>query len=235
MASLSAEHAESIARSLEMLRAEYNSVATDKPDARWKLTGNSNGVESSILQNTDSDFVTVRGRMLMQGIKPWQVVELVRDCESRTQWDDMLLKGTFAKNIGDARTSMLPPCSVDVIRLIYKGIPPISSRDLCLLRAWGQNDDGTCWLVAESCEDEAVPEDRNCVRAQLRECGYMCTPVPEGCEVVYISQTRFNGWIPTFVQNLLTQQQPQTLLKMYEVLAAKSEMPPSYPEALTGA
>lgn len=216
--SFTMDHAESTARSLEFLQTECKVEATSKPDGRWFVTDNSGGVESSVLQNTDADFVTVRGRMVMEGITPRQVLDLIINCEGRTEWDDMLQEGKFAKHFGKLKTCTLPPCSADIIRLIYKGMYPVSGRDLCLLRAWGQDDDGKCWLVAESCEDDAVPVDNKYVRAELRECGYMMTPVSGGCEVVYISQTNFNGWIPSFMNNVLTKQQPQSLLAMYRVL-----------------
>lgn len=217
------EKAESIARCLDFLRCEYAIEPSTEANARWYLNGNSGGVESSIFSNndTDAEFVTVRGRMRMEGVEPQQVLDLIVDCEGRTEWDEMLSKGSFADKYGQLKTAMLPPCSADIIRLIYKGIPPVSSRDLCLLRAWGRDDDGSCWLVAESCEDPSVPVDSNCVRAELRECGYMITPVKNGCEVSYISQTNFKGWIPTMVQNILTKQQPQSLLKMYSVLTKR--------------
>lgn len=221
MASFSTEHAESIARSLEFLRTEFHVQATSKPDARWKVTGNSSGVESSVLNNTDADFVTVRGRVRMEGISPQQVLDLIINCEGRTEWDDMLQQGIFAKKFGQLKSALLPPCSADIIRLIYKGMYPVAGRDLCLLRAWGEDDDGKCWLVAESCVDDAVPPDAQYVRAELRECGYMITPVEGGCEVAYISQTNFNGWIPAFMNNVLTTQQPQSLLAMYQVLTRK--------------
>jgi len=219
---LSTENAESIARCLEMLRAEYNSKATKSADARWQLSGEGKmGLESSILKKAEDEYVTVRGRMMFPGVEPEQVIRLVQDCPNRTAWDDMLQQGLFARHVGEAKTAMLPESTVDIIRLIYKGIPPVTSRDLCLLRAWGKDEDGACWLVAESCEDDSVPPDSECVRAELRECGYMCVPVSGGCEVTYIAQTKFNGWIPVFMQNIMVKQQPQTLLKMYEVITAK--------------
>jgi len=215
------DRAESIARSLEFLRTEYNTKATKSLGARWYVTGDSNGLESATLQNTDADFVTVRGRYVMEGVKPKEVMELIINCVNRTEWDDALKQGMFAKDYGKLTTSTLPPCSADIIRLIYKGVYPVSSRDLCLLRAWGEDDDGKCWLVAESCEDASVPLDSNCVRAELRECGYMMTPTASGCEVVYISQTNFNGYIPIWMQNTLTKQQPTSLLAMEGVLNRK--------------
>eukprot|EP00746_Dinoflagellata_sp_MGD_P017028 gnl/MRDRNA2_/MRDRNA2_138824_c0_seq1.p1 gnl/MRDRNA2_/MRDRNA2_138824_c0~~gnl/MRDRNA2_/MRDRNA2_138824_c0_seq1.p1 ORF type:complete len:225 (-),score=47.28 gnl/MRDRNA2_/MRDRNA2_138824_c0_seq1:21-695(-) len=219
--SFPSEYAESVERSLEFLRAEFKVGPSSKPDARWKITGNSGGVESSVLQNTDAEFVTVRGRMIMPGVTPQQVLDLIINCEGRTEWDDMLQQGSFKKNFGALKTALLPPCSADIIRLIYKGVYPVAGRDLCLLRAWGHDDDGKCWLVAESCESDAVPVDDKYVRAELRECGYMMTPVEGGCEVVYISQTNFNGWIPSFMNNILTTQQPQSLLAMCNVLTRK--------------
>jgi hypothetical protein len=221
MASFPLEFAESVARSLEFLRSEYDATSGSDIDARWKLTSKTKEVESSILQHSGEKFVTVRGKMFFPGVEAGSVLDLIRNCAGRTAWDSMLTKGSVEKNYGRLKTSMLPPCSADVIRLIYKGIPPVSSRDLCLLRAYGIDDDGKHWLVAESCEHETVPVDPQHVRAILRECGYMITPVAGGCEVVYISSTDFNGWIPTFVQNILTRQQPATLPDMHRVLVEK--------------
>lgn len=216
------EYAESIARSLEFLRAEYNSPSSSKAKEGWVTTGEVTGVEASMLQKDGEDFVTVRGRMTMQGISPKQVQDLIIDCVGRPQWDDQLQEGSFATSFGQLRTAMLPPCSADIIRLIYKGMPPVvKGRDLCLLRAWGSDEDGSCWLVAESCADEAVPVDGTYIRAELRECGYMMTPVPGGCEVVYISQTKMNGWIPAWFNNVLVTQQPYSLEAMYRVLTDK--------------
>merc|ERR1719221_1288621 len=114
--------------------------------------------------------------MLMAGLTPKSVLQLILNCAGRTAWDDMLKKGSVEKEFGELKTSALPPCSADIIRLIYKGIPPVSSRDLGLLRAWGREADGRCWHVAESVEDDAVPVDKKHVRAQLHECGYMISP-----------------------------------------------------------
>ena len=47
----------------------------------------------------------------------------------------------------------------DLIRLQYAGFWPIASRDLCLLRGWGQDADGGAWLTAESVEDGLIPPD----------------------------------------------------------------------------
>jgi len=222
MPKISADQCESIARSLEFLRAEHASKASKEEKARWKLTSLSDGLEAAHLQNADAEFVTVRGKMKFPGIKPAQVLRLIHDCVNRTEWDDMLQEGTFIRQHGAVQTVMLPECSSDVIRLIYKGMLSVSGRDLCLLRAWGEDADGACWLVAESCVDEDVPEEEKYVRAELRECGYMMIPIDDGCEVVYISQTNFKGWIPSYVQNVMMSQQPESLRKMYSVLKKRA-------------
>eukprot|EP00927_Polykrikos_kofoidii_P028720 TRINITY_DN2499_c0_g1_i2.p1 TRINITY_DN2499_c0_g1~~TRINITY_DN2499_c0_g1_i2.p1 ORF type:complete len:231 (+),score=43.78 TRINITY_DN2499_c0_g1_i2:60-752(+) len=217
---LSAESCEAIARSLEFLRAEFRAPARKETDARWQLSSVSekDGLETAILQNTDAQFTTVRGRMLFPGIKPAQVLRLIHDCVHRTAWDEMLQEGTFVLEYGALNTAMLPECHADIIRLIYKGMMGVSGRDLCLLRAWGEDEDGKCWLVAESTENDAVPVDDKYVRAELRECGYMMIPTSDGCEVVYISQTNFNGWIPSFMQKIIQKQQPESLRKMNDVI-----------------
>eukprot|EP00928_Gymnodinium_smaydae_P010472 TRINITY_DN13955_c0_g1_i1.p1 TRINITY_DN13955_c0_g1~~TRINITY_DN13955_c0_g1_i1.p1 ORF type:complete len:231 (-),score=31.04 TRINITY_DN13955_c0_g1_i1:208-900(-) len=227
MPALAPDYCESIARSLEFLRSEYAAPAKSNSDSRWLLSSLSaeDGLETATLQQADADFITVRGRMRFPGIKPAQVQRLVHDCVNRTAWDDMLEEGKFAREYGAVRTACLPECQADVIRLVYKGLMGVSSRDLCLLRAWGQDDDGKCWLVAESCVDDVVPEDANCVRAELRECGYMFEPSDDGCIVTYISQTNFNGWIPSFMQNVMMMQQPESLRKMYQVLVERAVRP----------
>jgi len=164
MPKLSSEYCESISRSLEFLRAEYASAATNKADARWKLisVSKTNGLETATLQNADAEFVTVRGRLHFPGITPAQVLRLIHDCPNRTAWDDMLQEGKFVREYGALKTALLPECSADIIRLIYKGMLTVSGRDLCLLRAWGEDEDGTCWLVAESCEDDAASGSQVC-------------------------------------------------------------------------
>jgi len=220
---ISGDSCESIARSLEYLRSEYTSKAFADAKFGWKLSNLSkeDGLEVATLQNTDAQFVTVRGRMHFPGILPKQVLKLIHDCVNRTTWDDMLKEGSFVQEHGALETARLPECSADVIRLIYKGLMGVSSRDLCLLRAWGEDDDGACWLVAESCTDDTVPVTDKHVRAELRECGYMMVPNADGCDVVYISQTNFNGWIPSSMQNVMMMQQPQSLRKMYDQLKLK--------------
>merc|ERR1712056_1497 len=97
-------------------------------------------------------------------------------------------KGRFVKQFGS---------DADIIQLIYKGMWPVWPRDLCLLRKWGTDPSGACWLTAQSVDDAAVPEEPDkYVRAELGACGYMMTPTADGCEVSYISQTKFNGYIP---------------------------------------
>lgn len=228
MARISTEYCESIARSLEFLKAEFAGPAKSEESARWKLSSFSNEdmLETATLQNTDAEFVTVRGRMPFPGLRPDQVLDLIRDCVNRTEWDDMLQEGKFAREYGDLKSALLPPCKADIIRLIYKGLMGVSGRDLCLLRAWGEEDDGKCWLVAESCIDDSVPTDDAYVRAELRECGYMMVPTSDGCEVIYISQTNFKGWIPGWMQNIMMMQQPESLRKMYTVLKNRHRSAP---------
>jgi len=219
MPGISADHCGTIARSLEFLRAEHAAPATSLADARWKLSSLSktDGLEVAVLQSSSAEFTTVRGCLHMKGMKPQQVLRLIHDCPNRTAWDEMLQEGSFVQEYGAVRTSVLPECSADIIRLIYKGLMGVSGRDLCLLRAWGEDEDGSCWLVAESCPG-VLPVDERYVRAELRECGYMMTPTAEGCEISYISQCNFNGWIPSFMQGVLQKQQPESLRKMNDVL-----------------
>jgi len=183
-------------------------------DEGWVLGGISNGVEKSRLNSQwarGSDFVCVRGRMKMKH-SPQSVLSLILNCEGRTAWDSDLDKGNFVKSFaGDA----------DMIRLRYKGMWPVWPRDLCLLRGWGTDESGACWLVAQSVVDPAVPQEHESyVRAELGACGYMMTPTADGCAVSYISQTKFNGFIPAWMNNTICEAQPMSLLKMDEVLNA---------------
>jgi len=212
------DYATLITKCLQFLRDECEKEAkvmqaTDGIEKDgWVLKGTKDGVEKAQLNSQwarGSDFVCVRGRMKMKH-SPARILELILDCEGRTAWDDALDQGSFVKSFtGNA----------DMIRLIYQGMWPVWQRDLCLLRGWGTDASGACWLVAQSVVDTAVPEEPGkYVRATLGACGYMMTPTADGCQVSYISQTKFKGFIPVWMNNTICEQQPMSLAKMDEVL-----------------
>eukprot|EP00961_Rhodomonas_salina_P017281 232569-Rhodomonas_salina.2 len=48
----------------------------------------------------------------------------------------------------------------------------------CCGRAWRKEADGTCVLVSSSVDCDEVPRVAGKVRAELRDCGYICAPAP---------------------------------------------------------
>jgi hypothetical protein len=203
------------AKCLEFLQAEHDKDCAGSEDS-WVSRGMEEDVEKAVLNPKwaqGSDFVCVRGRMKMKH-SPQRVLDLIIDCENRTAWDDALEQGSFIKQFAG---------NADLIRLIYKGMWPVWPRDLCLFRSWCADPSGACWLIAQSVQDAAVPEEPDkYVRAELGACGYMMKPTEDGCEVVYISQTKFNGYIPIWMNNTICEQQPMSLARMNDVLNASA-------------
>lgn len=128
---------------------------------------------------------------------PEAVLEMLRNVEQRPTWDDLCDFGNVVRRLGE---------SSDVIYLSYQGKLGVCARDLCLLRAWRKEADGTCVLVSSSVDCDEVPRVAGKVRAELRDCGYICAPAPGGCTLTYVIKLDMKGYIPLFFTNLIQSQ-----------------------------
>jgi hypothetical protein len=186
-------------------------------------------LEIAEYEKREGGILTARGKLKFPDATPLQVLDLIVNLDSRPKWDSQMKTGQVHCGF-DTWEEKGHECSADIAHLVYKGIWPVSERDLCLLRSWSAAKDGSsCWLISESVEDEAVPVGCGCgagetppVRAALRECGYFMEKMEGGgCEVTYISSLDFGGSLPVWFVNLLLLQQPRTLDTMRDLLWGK--------------
>lgn len=194
-------------------------------DKTWLATPGGRGVHIA-RKEVEEPWVATRGKLNIE-TSGKQVLNQILGCENRPQWDSQCARGqrvvsfdTAGHSLGNSGGARLN--GADLINLEYCGVAGglvVAGRDICLLRAWGEEADGSCWLISESVQNQEIPEKTGYVRATLRESGYWMTPAgTDECTVTYVAQTNFNGLIPPTFLNLMYRQQPLTLAKQRELL-----------------
>mmetsp|Transcript_24146 Transcript_24146/g.59548 ORF Transcript_24146/g.59548 Transcript_24146/m.59548 type:complete len:271 (-) Transcript_24146:460-1272(-) len=167
----------------------------------------SGGIAIDSLQ-TPGSVKVVKGQGFIKAT-PQEVLRMIWDASKRPMWDDMCDFGSIVKSFS---------ANSDVIYLSYQGKLGVCARDLCLLRAWREYDDGTCVLVSHSIDDEDVPKVAGKVRAELRDCAYVVKPREGGCVLSYVIQLDMKGYVPLFFTNLINTQHPLIISAMRNLL-----------------
>eukprot|EP01138_Halocafeteria_seosinensis_P016490 gb/GECG01016821.1/.p1 GENE.gb/GECG01016821.1/~~gb/GECG01016821.1/.p1 ORF type:complete len:1017 (+),score=139.58 gb/GECG01016821.1/:1-3051(+) len=134
----------------------------------------------------------------------------------------------------------------------YKAVMPTSARDFCNFTHWrvatpSEEEGGTLYIAAKSVKHPECPEDKDCVRADLKIGGWVIRPIKgkkiaeeraaarsrgedpgpwptdvdidsEGCECTYLVLIDLCGDIPGFVVGIVTQQQALLVAALREAL-----------------
>jgi len=204
----------------------------------WNRTTEARGVIVDSKSGASSPVRMIRGQGYIRA-PAWKVLNLILDVERRPLWDDLCEHGNVVKRLGEYS---------DIIYLSYQGKLGVCARDLCLLRAWRVNGDGSCVLVSHSVECDDVPKVAGKVRAELRDCGYLIKPVKpnpdpspsetlrchltrvcvgqtvDGCVLSYVIQLDMKGYVPLFFTNLISTQHPLIVSMMRQLLEEDEQL-----------
>uniref|UniRef100_A0A6U4ZSU2 START domain-containing protein n=1 Tax=Hemiselmis andersenii TaxID=464988 RepID=A0A6U4ZSU2_HEMAN len=173
----------------------------------WRVTTHAKGVNVQS-RHVAAPVKLVKGQGFIRA-SPAEVLEMIRNASKRPEWDSMCDYGSIVKTFGP---------NSDLIYLSYQGKLGVCARDLSLVRAWKEYDDGTVMLVAHSVEDKDVPKVAGKVRAELRDCGYVIRPCGEGSMLCYVIQLDMKGYVPLFFTNLIQTQHPLIISIMRRLL-----------------
>ncbi|XP_024005063.1 protein ENHANCED DISEASE RESISTANCE 2 [Eutrema salsugineum] len=138
-----------------------------------------------------------------------EVFELVMSMDgTRYEWDCSFQYGSLVEEV-DGHTAVL------YHRLLLDWFPMVVwPRDLCYVRYWRRNDDGSYVVLFRSREHENCGPQPGCVRAHLESGGYNIAPLkPRNgrprTQVQHLIQIDLKGWgagyLPAFQQHCLLQ------------------------------
>ncbi|KAG2244395.1 hypothetical protein Bca52824_093768 [Brassica carinata] len=138
-----------------------------------------------------------------------EVFELVMSMDgSRYEWDCSFQYGSLVEEV-DGHTAVL------YHRLLLDWFPMVVwPRDLCYVRYWRRNDDGSYVVLFRSREHDNCGPQPGCVRAHLESGGYNIAPLkPRNgrprTQVQHLIQIDLKGWgvgyCPAFQQHCLLQ------------------------------
>lgn len=98
---------------------------------------------------------------------PDEFFELIDRCDKRASWDDGVKISEIAAELPEAK----------IVHTIYKGVFPISSRDVLL--ACKKTRDGKAYCdISTSIESAEFPLEKDIVRMQIYVGGYYLEPIP---------------------------------------------------------
>ncbi|KAH8972155.1 hypothetical protein BDL97_02G180500 [Sphagnum fallax] len=139
-----------------------------------------------------------------------QIFELIMGMdETRYEWDCSFHHGRIVQGV-DGHTAILHHClQLDWFRMF------LWPRDLCYVRYWRRNDDGSYVILFRSQEHPSCPPQPGCVRAHLENGGFTITPLKQRggsqvrARVQHLVQIDLRGWganyIPTCHHSSVTQ------------------------------
>ncbi|CAJ2647050.1 unnamed protein product [Trifolium pratense] len=138
-----------------------------------------------------------------------EIFELVMSMDgTRFEWDCSFQEGRLVEEV-DGHTAIL------YHRLQLDWFPMfVWPRDLCYVRYWRRNDDGSYVVLFRSREHENCGPQPGCVRAHIESGGYNISPLkPRNgrprTQVQHLMQIDLKGWgvsyIPSFQQHCLRQ------------------------------
>ncbi|XP_048627619.1 protein ENHANCED DISEASE RESISTANCE 2-like isoform X4 [Brassica napus] len=138
-----------------------------------------------------------------------EVFELVMSMDgTRYEWDCSFQYGSLVEEV-DGHTAVL------YRRLLLDWFPMVVwPRDLCYVRYWRRNDDGSYVVLFRSREHDNCGPQPGCVRAHLESGGYNIAPLkPRNgrprTQVQHLIQIDLKGWgagyLPAFQQHCLLQ------------------------------
>jgi hypothetical protein len=143
--------------------------------------------------------------------------------ETRYEWDCSFHHGSMVQEV-DGHTAILHHClQLDWFHVV------LWPRDLCYVRYWRRNDDGSYVILFRSQEHQSCPPLPGCVRAHLENGGFTITPLKQRgalqvrARVEHLVQIDLRGWganyIPLCHRSTVTQMLNSVAGKLPQFLA----------------
>ncbi|CAK9190399.1 unnamed protein product [Sphagnum jensenii] len=119
--------------------------------------------------------------------------------ETRYEWDCSFHHGSVVQEV-DGHTAILHHClQLDWFHMV------LWPRDLCYVRYWRRNDDGSYVILFRSQEHPSCPPLPGCVRAHLENGGFTITPLKQRgalqvrARVEHLVQIDLRGWGANYI------------------------------------
>merc|ERR1712137_400928 len=190
-----------------------NLVALCTSDDDWTSLGEEKGVRIHQRSIEGNPIVMLRG-ITDINVSPKEILDATADLENRSKWDKMFLGGSYPKEIDEKH---------HIVHLKFKSPSfMVSNRDICLVRAIKELDDGAILSNHVSVECDDCPEEKGFVRAEASASGFWIKGNNEGgATIAYVIQLDPKGWIPNKIVNLVAKEQPLILACLRNYLENK--------------
>eukprot|EP00698_Gefionella_okellyi_P009944 TRINITY_DN2559_c0_g1_i1.p1 TRINITY_DN2559_c0_g1~~TRINITY_DN2559_c0_g1_i1.p1 ORF type:complete len:526 (+),score=93.76 TRINITY_DN2559_c0_g1_i1:1092-2669(+) len=155
---------------------------------------------------------------------PAYITQSSSNLDERKVWDDMFEGGEVLEQL-DSHS--------DACHLRFKGMWPVSGRDLCVIRGWIDAGNGIRLAYSQSVDHPACKSDSKYVRAQLYPTGFWLVPQADGStHVTYVCSMDLKGSIPGRIKSMVAVNLPLTVHKLRKfVIARIAKGVPEQPDA----
>jgi len=182
-------------RILENLKAEFESTEG------WQPISTKDGVvmEKKIADD-GSAIPMVRGRGIIEGVKPYHFLTIASHTGARQFWDPRFQGGYALKRFSRRAYKFYT---------IQKGVLFVQPRDFVGVQDTFFEDDGSIFVAQGSVlEDENTGPVNGRTRGTLHMAGWSIKPKGDGSELSYIVNVNPNGSVPTAIAASVVQQVP---------------------------
>jgi len=159
----------------------------------------------------DSSFVPlVRGRGIIKGVKPYELLPVVASLSVRSQWDARYQEGHALVRYSRKSYKFYS---------IQKGVFLVWPRDFVGVRDVAYSEDGTIEIVQTSVpNDEKTPDVDGKVRGTLTAAGWILRPLGDDTDVTYLVKGDPNGSIPQVLVDRGITETPLCIVKIAEFI-----------------
>lgn len=142
---------------------------------------------------------------------PWEFRRIQNDLDYRKERDPVLEEVTELESFNS---------STKLVFLLYRGQWKVAPREILQLTTSRLEKDGTLKIFSYSVEDDKYPLRKGNVRTQVIMTGYVIKPIENSnkCNVLHISALNLGGWVPAWLNEMVTTSAPLTLSKISRIL-----------------
>jgi len=179
----------------------------------WEVVGTKKDVIICRKAVTNSSIYCVRGEGTIN-IPIEDVYEVILEgVQNIKNWDAMFIKGEPLLNQelenGKGRCTLVSLQFKAPTALVY-------NRDFCTFGSVIKLEDGSFVAFSTSVESDLYPPQTGFVRGKLMVSGHYIRPLEggKGVAITYVVQLDPMGWIPSWVANLVSTEQPLVIAQM---------------------
>jgi len=187
-------------------------------------------LRKSVAKIQDGPCVTLRAWATLPGVDLLVATHLFSDLDERLKWDTCFARLQIIQE--DVQGS-------DIMYSLLRVPPTVAARDFVQFRRIRTLEDGSIVIVLRSCEHAGAPKDKNVIRAESLNSGYIFRQTYEqGLPVLKIfitTRADIKGLIPKWIINMMAPRAPKEWVTNLRKAALEyQEKNPGYKEALAG-